>query len=168
MRPPLLVAATAAGALALDASTKSYAAAFLDDRVIPVLGGRLLLRESRNPGAAFSIGTDHTVLITLLALVVVAAIAVHARSVTDRAYAIGLGLVAGGAAGNLVDRLLRSPGPFRGQVVDWIDLGWFPSFNLADTAITIGAGLLLIATFRADRAPQPADPTTSTRAEPLS
>lgn len=152
MRPPLLVALAASGSLALDAATKSYAAAFLDDRVVAVLGGRLLLRESRNSGAAFSIGTDQTLLISVVALVVVGAIAVHARTVTSRPYAVGLGMVGGGAAGNLVDRLLRSPGPLRGQVVDWIDLGWFPSFNLADTAITLGAALLVLATFRADRA----------------
>ncbi|MHB8452855.1 MAG: signal peptidase II, partial [Mycobacteriales bacterium] len=59
------------------------------------------------------------------------------------AWAVSLGLLLGGAAGNLVDRLLRSPGPFRGQVVDWIDVRIWPVFNLADSAITIG-GLLAV------------------------
>lgn len=149
---PWLVLAVAVLAASVDAATKSWAAAVLDVRAIE-LGGGLVLRESRNSGAAFSLGTDRTVLITVLALAVVAFIGRHARSVTSRAYAVGLGLVAGGAAGNLVDRLLRAPGPFRGAVVDWIDLGWFPSFNLADTWITLGAGLLVLLSFRRSPAP---------------
>lgn len=59
----------------------------------------------------------------LITIVALAVVAWHARTVTSRAYAVGLGLVAGGAVGNLADRLLRSPGPFRGAAVDWIDLG---------------------------------------------
>lgn len=151
-RPAFAFLAAAAGAaLALDAATKSWAAASLDDRAITLLGGRLLLTESRNPGAAFSVGTDRTVLITGIAFAVLIGIGLYARTVQRRPQAVAVGLVAGGAAGNLADRLLRDPGPFRGHVVDWIAFGWFPSFNLADTAITVGAGLLVLLSFRDDR-----------------
>lgn len=135
----------------LDVATKVWAAAYLDDRSIAVLGGRLLLRESRNTGAAFSIGTGSTMLISLIGIAVVLGILVYLRRVTSRAMAVGLGLVAGGALGNLTDRFFRSPGPLRGGVVDWLDLGWFPSFNAADSAITVGAGLILLASHLEER-----------------
>lgn len=140
-------------AWAVDVATKLYAAARLDDRAVSLLGGRLLLRESRNTGAAFSIGTGSTVLITLVGVAVVTGIAVYVRRASSSLLAVGLGLVAGGALGNLTDRFLRDPGVLRGGVVDWIDLGWFPSFNAADTAITIGAGLVLLSSLREDRPP---------------
>jgi signal peptidase II len=139
-------------AWAVDVATKVWAAASLTERTIGLLGGRLLLRESRNTGAALSIGTDQTVLISLIALVVVTVIVGHVRMVTSRAVAVAWGLVAGGATGNLTDRLLRDPGPLRGGVVDWIDLGWFPAFNAADSAITVGVTLLLVVSVREERA----------------
>lgn len=138
-------------AWALDVATKVWAAAELDDRSVSMFGGRLLLRESRNTGAAFSIGTGSTVLISLVGIVVVAGILLYVRRISSPAMAGGLGLVAGGALGNLTDRFLRSPGPLRGGVVDWIDLGWFPSFNAADSAITIGAALMLLASYVQER-----------------
>lgn len=142
----------------LDVATKVWAAAELDTRTISVLGGRLLLRESRNTGAAFSIGTGSTVLISLVGIAVVAGILVYVRRVTSPAMAVGLGLIAGGALGNLTDRFFRSPGPLRGGVVDWIDLGWFPSFNAADSAITVGAVLMLLTSYVQERRAQPAEP----------
>ena len=141
-------------AWALDVATKAWAASSLSDRSLALLGGRLLLSESRNTGAAFSIGTGQTMLISLVGIVVVGAILLHQHRVTSRVAAVGWGLVAGGATGNLTDRLLRDPGPLRGGVVDWIDLGWFPSFNAADSAITVGAVLLLLATVRDERRAQ--------------
>ena len=138
-------------AWALDVVTKVWAAAELDDRPVALFGGRLLLLESRNTGAAFSIGTGSTVLISLVGMVVVIGILLYVRRVSSPAMAVGLGLVAGGALGNLTDRLFRSPGPLRGGVVDWLDLGWFPSFNAADSAITVGAGLLLLASHLEER-----------------
>ena len=151
MSPRVVFAVTLLAAWALDVATKVWAAASLTDRVISLLGGRLLLRESRNTGAAFSIGTGQTVLISVVAIVVIAVILLHQRQVTSRLAASGWGLVAGGAAGNLTDRLLRGPGPLRGGVVDWISLGWFPSFNAADSAITVGVVLLLAVTVRDER-----------------
>ena len=148
MSARLAFAVALLSAWALDVATKVWAAASLTDRAISLLGGRLLLRESRNTGAAFSIGTGQTVLISLVAIVVIAAVLVHQRKVSSRLAATGWGLVAGGAAGNLTDRLLRDPGPLRGGVVDWIALGWFPSFNAADSALTVGVVLLLLVTVR--------------------
>lgn len=150
---PLRAFAAALGtAWALDVATKVWAAASLTEQAISLLGGRLLLRESRNTGAAFSIGTGQTVLISLLGIAIVLAVVRHVRTVTSRAAAAAWGLIAGGAVGNLTDRLLREPGPLRGGVVDWIVVGWFPSFNAADSAITVGAVLLLILTFRGEPA----------------
>ena len=151
MTPRRVFAVALLSAWALDVVTKVWAVTSLTDRAITLLGGRLLLRESRNTGAAFGIGTAQTVLISVVAIGVVAAILVHLRTVASRAVAAGWGLVAGGATGNLTDRLLRDPGPLRGGVVDWIDLGWFPSFNAADSAITVGVVLLLLATARENR-----------------
>jgi signal peptidase II len=150
--PRRAFAAALVAAWAIDVVTKVWAAAGLSERTIGLLDGRLLLRESRNTGAAFSIGTDQTMLISLFGVVIVAIIVRHVRTVTSRAAAAAWGLVAGGATGNLTDRLLRDPAPLRGGVVDWIDLGWFPSFNAADSAITVGVALLLLVTFREERA----------------
>ena len=138
-------------AWALDVATKVWAAAELDGRTIALFGGRLLLRESRNTGAAFSIGTGSTVLISLVGVVIVTGILIYVRRISSRTMAVGLGLVAGGALGNLTDRFLRDPGPLRGGVVDWIDLGWFPSFNAADSAITVGVVVLLLASYVDER-----------------
>lgn len=136
----------------LDIATKAWATASLTERTIAMFGGRLLLRESRNTGAAFSLGTDKTLLISLIGVAVVAVVVRHVRKVTSPAAAAAWGLVAGGATGNLTDRLLRDPAPLRGGVVDWIDLGWFPSFNAADSAITVGVALLLLVSFREEQA----------------
>ena len=152
MTPRWAFSAAFVVAWAIDVVTKVWAAASLSERTIGLLGGRLLLRESRNTGAAFSIGIDQTILISLIGVVIVAVIVRHVRTVASRAAAAAWGLVAGGATGNLTDRLLRDPGPLRGGVVDWIDLGWFPSFNAADSAITVGVALLLLASLRGGRA----------------
>ena len=154
MRPPLLVALVALTATAADTATKSWAAVALHERPVQLAGG-LVLRESRNPGAAFSLATDWTVLLTLVALAAVIGTAVYARRLTRPLPAVALGLIAGGAAGNLIDRLFRAPGPFRGAVVDWVDVGWWPSFNLADVWITTGAALLVLVSLRGERAAEP-------------
>lgn len=107
-------------------------------------GGAIYLDVARNSGAAFSLGTGFTVLLTLVALVVVAVIVRTASRMRSVGWAIALGLILGGAIGNLVDRIFREPGVFRGHVVDWISLfgpnaEHWPIFNLADSAIVCGA-----------------------------
>ena len=97
----------------------------------------------RNSGAAFSIGTSMTVVFSLIAVGVIFAILRTARRLRSVPWAVTLGLLLGGAAGNLGDRIFRSPGPFRGYVVDWIQLPHWPVFNVADSCIVCG-GILAV------------------------
>jgi signal peptidase II len=111
---------------------------------VDLLGQWLRIDYTRNGGAAFSIGTGSTVLFTAVALAVVVVILRAARRLSSGPWAVTLGLLLGGAVGNLVDRLTRSPGPLRGHVVDWIELPHWPVFNLADSAIVIGGCLAVL------------------------
>ena len=111
---------------------------------VRALGGLVYLDQARNSGAAFSLGTGFTVVLTLVAVAVVAVIIRTASRMRSVAWAVALGLVLGGALGNLADRIFRDPGVFRGRVVDWISLfgpngEHWPIFNLADSAIVVGA-----------------------------
>jgi signal peptidase II len=118
-----VLVAVAAAALALDAITKVLVVALLPDRPpIELLGGLLTLRVLRNSGAAFNIGNSMTLVFTVIAIGVVVAILRYARRLRSLPWAVTLGLLLGGALGNLADRMLRSPGPLRGHVVDWIVL----------------------------------------------
>lgn len=147
-RAPLL-AVVALAVLAADITTKCLVVAHLEGRrVIDLLGGHLLLRASRNPGAAFSFAEGATVLFTAVALTVVVVILRTARRLRSSAWAVALGLLLGGATGNLVDRLLRSPGIGRGAVVDFIDFKVWPVFNLADSAIVCGGILAVLLSTR--------------------
>ncbi|GAA4144616.1 signal peptidase II [Actinomadura keratinilytica] len=137
--------AVALAALALDAGTKIIVVATLSDREpIRLLGGLLTLRETRNSGAAFSIGTGYTIVFTLIACGVVVAILRTARNLRSLPWAVCLGLLLGGAVGNLADRMLRAPAPLKGHVVDWIELPYWPVFNLADSAIVCGGVLAVV------------------------
>lgn len=150
-RPLTFLAATAAVVLAVDVATKVWAVESLDE--VSLLGGLVVLHEHRNPGAAFSIAGGATVVFTVIAIGIVAVIVRNARRLASRPWGVALGLLLGGALGNLVDRLLRSPGPFRGHVVDFIDLQWngesvWPVFNVADMAIVGGAALAFLLSAR--------------------
>ncbi len=144
-----LLTGVAAVVLALDLLTKVLVVALLEGREpVALFGGRLLLRVTRNPGAAFSFAEGATVVFTAVALVVVVVILRTARNLRSAAWALALGLLLGGASGNLVDRLFRAPGPARGAVVDFLDLGWWPSFNVADSAIVCGGLLAAVLSLR--------------------
>jgi signal peptidase II len=132
--------------LALDIVSKTVVVATLSDRApLRLLGGLLTLREARNPGAAFSIGgTSTTILFTAIAVGVVVFIVRTSRRIYSLPWAIALGLLLGGAMGNLTDRIFRSPAPFRGWVVDWIQVPHWPVFNLADSAICCGGALMVL------------------------
>ena len=135
--------------LALDIGTKVLVVSELEGRrTLELLGGQLLVRVSRNPGAAFSFAEGATLLFTAVALVVVVVIVRVSRRLHSRGWAVALGLLLGGASGNLVDRLLRTPGPGRGAVVDFIDFQVWPSFNVADSAIVVGGLLAVLLSFR--------------------
>lgn len=109
-----------------------------------LLGGAVYLDIARNSGAAFSLGTGFTVILSVIAIAVVVVIARTASRLHSRGWAVALALILGGAVGNLIDRIFRAPGVFRGHVVDWIslfgpDAAHWPIFNLADSAIVCGA-----------------------------
>ncbi len=144
----LLVGLGAAiGALAVDQATKALAVVFIS-RPRPIIPGVLTFTYAENTGASFSLFQGAG---TLLGLAAIAAVALTVGAILRPrpiGEVVGFGLIAGGAAGNLVDRILRGPGVFDGPVVDWIQLPNFPVFNLADTAITVGVGLLMIAAWR--------------------
>jgi signal peptidase II len=151
-RPPrrarrvLVFAAVAALVLALDVVSKIIVVAELPEghRAVRILGGAIYLDQTRNSGAAFSLGTGFTAILTAVAIAVVVFIVRTAGRMRSTGWAIALGLVLGGALGNLADRIFRDPGVLRGHVVDWISAfgpygEHWPIFNLADSAIVCGA-----------------------------
>jgi len=147
-RLPALLA-VAIGVLALDLLTKLLAVRQLSDREpVELLGGVLTLRLVRNPGAAFGMAQGLTVVLTVIAVVVVVVILRMARQLRSGWWAVALGLVLGGAVGNLADRLFRAPGPGRGHVVDFLELPRWPVFNLADSAIVVAAVLMVVLSAR--------------------
>jgi lipoprotein signal peptidase len=131
-----------------DLISKTIVVATLSHRPpVRLLGGLLRLTELRNPGAAFSIGASSavmTVVFSLIAVGVIIAILRTSRRLRSAPWAITLGLLLGGAVGNLGDRIFRSPGPFRGYVVDWIQLPHWPVFNVADSCIVCGGVLAVL------------------------
>ena len=136
--------AVAAMVLAADIVTKVIVVATLSARPpLRLLGGLVTLRVDRNPGAAFSIGPSMTLVFSAIAVSVIVFILRTSRRIRSVPWAVTLGLLLGGATGNLADRLLRFPGPLRGYVVDWIQLPHWPVFNVADSAIVCG-GILAV------------------------
>jgi signal peptidase II len=141
--------------VAVDQLTKAWAVAALARGPKHVIGDFLVFDLSRNGGSAFSRFQGYTPVVAVLAIVIAFFVARAVRDATDRWTLIGLVLVLGGALGNLADRLARSPGFLRGHVVDFVAVGWWPVFNVADSCITIGAILLIVRTLFA---PAPASP----------
>jgi signal peptidase II len=139
-----LLLAVAVFVLAADIISKAIVVARMADHPpIRLLGGLLTITLTRNGGAAFSIGTSMTIVFTVIAVGVIAYILRTARNLRSVGWAIALGLLLGGAMGNLGDRIFRAPGLFRGEVVDWIQWPHWPIFNLADSAI-VCAGVLVV------------------------
>jgi len=112
---------------------------------------------AHNTGMAFSKGTGLGPVIGIVALIVVVGLLVSIGRQSSPLYTPAVGLIVGGAVGNLIDRLFRSPGWFRGGVVDFIDVQWWPIFNVADIAVTVGGALLLLSTLR----PEPVAPVAA-------
>ena len=133
----------------LDQVTKSWIVATHSLMPLEIVGHDIEFRVARNSGGAFSTFTNATVVLAVLAIGLSIWLVRTLRRSTDRATIITLSLVLGGALGNLADRVFRSPGVLRGHVVDFIKVGSFPSFNVADSAITVGALLLVLMSFRA-------------------
>jgi len=144
--------ALAATTLVLDQVTKAWALAGLDEGVRHRLVGDLLgLQLLFNPGAALGLATGTTWLLTLVAITVVVVIVRVSRRLGSRGWTVSLGLLLGGAVGNLVDRLVREPGVGRGHVVDFIAYGDLFVGNVADIAIVVAAGLLMLLSLRGIR-----------------
>jgi signal peptidase II len=144
-----LLLGVAAAILALDQLSKAWAVSALGDGHVIDLVGSLRLRLTMNYGSAFSIANGRGALISLLALAVVAVLLVTGRHARSPAMAVALGLVVGGAFGNLIDRAFREGDGFLGGgVVDFVDLQWWPVFNLADSAIVVGAIVLFMVQWR--------------------
>jgi signal peptidase II len=127
-----------------DQITKSIAVARWS--VVPrqIVGTHVELFVTRNSGSAFSRFQNLTPLLALGAIAIAIVLARAARSATDRVTLYALVLLLGGALGNLTDRFARSPGILRGHVVDFVQIGWWPVFNLADSCVTVGAVLLIV------------------------
>jgi signal peptidase II len=149
-RPAITLFATAAVAYGLDRLTKVWAEATLPGDPIDVIPGAVTLRFTQNSGGAFSIGQSAPWFFVGVSAIVSLAIVLTAFRHTDRPVAAGLGLVLGGALGNLTDRALRGP-DFTGRVIDFVDLHVWPVFNVADSAVVIGALLVAWRGFRGGR-----------------
>jgi signal peptidase II len=147
-----LFAAVALAAYALDLGSKLLAVARLSDGPdVKVVGDLLVLHLTRNPGAAFSTGTQYTVVLSCLAMVAVLVVVHLSRRLGSTLWAVALGLLLAGVAGNLTDRLFRSPGPLRGHVIDFLMLPHWPVFNVADMCINVAAVLILVQASRGIR-----------------
>lgn len=134
---------------ALDQVSKIIALRWLGDgRTVEVVGGVLGLRLVRNPGAAFGIGANLTVVLALIMIAVIVVILTMSRRLRSVPWALALGAMLGGAFGNLIDRLLRDPGLLRGHVIDFLELPNWPVFNLADSAIVAGAVMIAALSLR--------------------
>jgi signal peptidase II len=164
----LILLAVAVTVLAADLVTKIVAVALIEPGdPVEIIGDTVTFKLVRNSGAAFSMATGYTWILTLIALVVVAGIIRYSNRLGSIWWALGLGLVLGGALGNLIDRIFRAPGPLRGHVVDFVSVGWWPVFNVADSAVVCGAiGLVVLTLFglefdgtRAGRGDKVSEPT---------
>ncbi|MEU5939734.1 signal peptidase II [Micromonospora sp. NPDC047548] len=146
----VVLVSIALAALLADLLTKHLALLTLDDRgPVRLLGGVVYLTLTRNSGAAWSIGADHTWVFPLITIGVVGWIAWMAVRLRSLPWAVSLGLVLGGALGNLTDRIFRAPGHFVGHVVDMVSLfdpygQVWPVFNLADSALVSGVILAVL------------------------
>lgn len=149
-RASVILLLAAAFAVLADQVTKYLTVLLLSDRApVRLLGGAVYLVEVRNSGAAFSLGRDHTFVFPLITIGVVGWIGWMALRLRSVPWAIALGLVLGGALGNLVDRIFRAPGPFVGHVVDMVSLfddqgRVWPVFNLADSSLVVGVLLAIV------------------------
>ena len=156
----LLFAVVAVGWIALDQITKAWADSALRDGDVDVVW-TLRFRLAFNSGASFSMGPGYGPWIAAAALVIVAVLVWQGRTAPTRLAAVALALIVGGAVGNVLDRAFRGDsGVFGGSVIDFIDLQFWPIFNVADTGVVVGAVLLIISAFRA---PPDTDPVAVSR-----
>ena len=141
-----LFLAVAVIGLTLDIVAKIVAVRLLDpQQPVVLLNGLLTLRLIRNPGAAFSLGEQFTFVFAIMAALVVTFVIIRlVPRLGHPGWAVALGLLVAGVTGNLIDRIFRSPGPLRGHVVDFLQLPYWPIFNVADMCISSAAVLIMI------------------------
>ncbi len=139
--PPWWVAVVV---VAADQITKVWAVAALEGEPVSVIGEFLELRLTRNPGAAFSSFTGGGRFLAVVAILIVVVVAVTLPQAARRFEQVSLALILGGAVGNLLDRFFRGEGILDGAVVDFIDLSFWPTFNVADSAISVGVVVLIL------------------------
>jgi signal peptidase II len=149
MRPSVLrmlvLYGTAALVVAADQLIKYLVVRHLAGRPpVRLIGDFLQFRYATNSGGAFSLLTGAPVFFALMAIVVIGGILYASGRARGLPIAVSLGLLLGGAVGNLLDRLLRGDQPLRGEVVDFIKVGPWPVFNLADACIVVGGILLAL------------------------
>ena len=144
----LIAALLVAAVVILDACTKLWAVAALSDGPVYLVDFSIGFVLGRNTGAAFGLVGSATPLLAILAIGAAVVLARAVARASDKFLLVGLSLFLGGALGNLVDRLTRAPGFLRGGVIDFVKVGGWPLFNVADSAITIGAVLVVIAVIR--------------------
>jgi signal peptidase II len=145
--------------IAIDQATKSIAVARWSYRPRSIIGTQVQLLVTRNSGSAFSRFQNLTPVLAIGAFVIAVVLAQAARKATDTVTLCALVLLLGGALGNLTDRLVRSPSFLSGHVVDFVQIGWWPVFNVADSCVTVGAVLIIL---RGLFPPRVSDATTST------
>ena len=139
---------TAGTVVVLDQITKWFAVRGLSDGPVVLIDGFLRFRLVENPGSAFSLFRGGGAILALIAIAAVVLIFVILSRIPSRWEGVALGLVLGGAIGNLLDRVFRGDGFLNGKVIDFVDFDFFPTFNVADSAITIGAILAVLLAFR--------------------
>jgi signal peptidase II len=148
-RLPLVFALVGLVVLGLDQLTKALVLHYLQPGdPVDVVGSLLRFQLIRNPGAAFSLGTGYTPVISVIQITVVVVVVWLSRRLGSIGWTIAFGLLFGGAVGNITDRIFREPSPFHGHVVDFLQLPHWAIFNVADMAVTAAAVLLVVQTLR--------------------
>jgi signal peptidase II len=147
---PVLAASIVIGVVVVDQLAKLWAVRSLADAPVAVIGDTVDFTLARNTGSAFSLFQAFTPLLAIVAGIVAFFLIRAVRRTRDTLMVVALSLVLGGALGNLLDRVFRSPGFLRGGVVDFVHIGAWPTFNVADASITIGAVLIAMWAIRAD------------------
>jgi signal peptidase II len=136
----------------IDLATKQLALAKLEDATpVQVVGDVFTLFLTYNSGAAFSLGTGYTLVLSWIAVLAAGVTLWFARRIGSTGWALALGFLLAGILGNLTDRIFRDPGPMRGHVVDFLRFPDFPVFNVADICINVAAGLIILQTIRGIR-----------------
>lgn len=138
----------AAAIVVADLLTKRYAALNFDGNPVEVIPGFFGFTFVENPGGAFGMFQNGGVVIGIAAVIITLVVLVALATERPMAETVALGLVVGGAVGNLVDRFARGDGIIDGPVIDWVELWWIPTFNVADASVTVAVALLLIHAWR--------------------